>query len=124
MINVLIVDDAEIIQISIKKYIEELGYKVIATASNGEEAIQKYKEFLPEFVLMDISMPEVNGIKDGIDALCEIMKINNKAVVVMVTSHGEERLVMEAISKGSKGYILKPVTKEKFENIIEKLDLR
>ena len=124
MANILIVDDAKIIRISIKKHIEKLGHTVIATASNGNEALEKYKEFLPDLVLMDISMPVKNGIENGIDALCEIMKVNAQAKVVMVTSHGEQRLVMEAISKGSKGYILKPVTKEKFENIIKKLDLQ
>jgi len=123
MANILIVDDAEIIRVSIKKHIEDLGHTVIATATNGHEAILEYKIHTPDLVMMDISMPEVDGIKNGIDALCEIMKINSDAKVIMVTSHGEQRLVMEAISKGSKGYILKPVSKEKFENIIEKLDL-
>jgi two-component system chemotaxis response regulator CheY len=123
MANILIVDDAEIIRVSIKKYIEDLGHTVIATATNGYEAIVEYKVHMPDLVMMDISMPEVNGIKNGIEALCEIIKINSDAKVIMVTSHGEQRLVMEAISKGSKGYILKPVNKEKFENILKKLDL-
>jgi two-component system chemotaxis response regulator CheY len=123
MANILIVDDAEIIRISIRKYVEDLGHTVISTASNGYDAIVEYTTHSPDLVLMDITMPEVKGIKNGIDALCEIMKKDATAKVVMVTSHGEQRLVMEAISKGSKGYILKPVTKEKFENIIKKLDL-
>lgn len=123
MANILIVDDAEIIRISIRKYIENLGHTVISTAENGYEAIVEYKKHSPDLVLMDISMPEVEGIKNGIEALEEIISIDKNAQVVMVTSHGEQRLVMEAISKGSKGYILKPVTKEKFENILEKLEL-
>jgi len=124
MANILIVDDAEIIRISISKYMEKLGHTIIAKATNGDEAISQYKEYSPDLVLMDISMPEINGIKDGIDALCEIMKINSLAKVVMVTSQGEQRLVMEAISKGAKGYILKPVSKDKLHNIIDKLDLK
>ncbi len=123
MANILIVDDAEIIRISIRKYIENLGHTVISTAENGYEAIVEYKKHSPDLVLMDISMPEVEGIKNGIEALEEIISVDKNAQVVMVTSHGEQRLVMEAISKGSKGYILKPVTKEKFENILEKLEL-
>lgn len=123
MANILIVDDAEIIRVSIKKYIEDLGHTVVATAANGKEAIIQYKEYLPDLVMMDISMPEVDGVTNGIVALSEIIKIDSDAKVIMVTSHGEQRLVMEAISKGSKGYILKPVTKDKFENILEKLDL-
>jgi len=123
MANILIVDDAEIIRISVSRYMEKLGHKIIAIATNGDEAISQYKEYSPDLVLMDISMPEINGIKDGIDALCEIMKINPLARVVMATSQGEQRLVMEAISKGAKGYILKPVSKEKLQNILDKLDL-
>ncbi|BFU78662.1 response regulator [Arcobacter sp. 15-2] len=123
MANILIVDDAEIIRISIRKHIENLGHTVISTAENGYEAIVEYKKHSPDLVLMDISMPEVEGIKNGIEALEEIISIDKNAQVVMVTSHGEQRLVMEAISKGSKGYILKPVTKDKFENILEKLEL-
>jgi len=124
MANILIVDDAEIIRISISRYMEKLGHTIIAIATNGDEAISQYQEYSPDLVLMDISMPEINGIKDGIDALCEIMKINSLAKVVMVTSQGEQRLVMEAISKGAKGYILKPVSKDKLNNIIDKLDLK
>mgnify|MGYP005992260725 FL=1 len=123
MANILIVDDAEIIRISISRYMEKLGHTIVAIAVNGDEAISQYKEYSPDLVLMGISMPEINGVKDGIDALCEIMKINTLAKVVMVTSQGEQRLVMEAISKGAKGYILKPVSKEKLKSILDKLDL-
>lgn len=124
MANILVVDDAEIIRISISRYMEKLGHKIVAVAVNGDEAISQYKEYSPDLVLMDISMPEINDVKDGIDALCKIMKIDRCAKVVMVTSQGEQRLVMEAISKGAKGYILKPVSKEKLKNIIDKLDLK
>jgi len=123
MANILIVDDAEIIRISISRYMEQLGHNIIANATNGDEAILQFQEYSPDLVLMDISMPEINGVKDGIDSLCKIMKINPLAKVVMVTSQGEQRLVMEAISKGAKGYILKPVSKEKLKNILDKLDL-
>lgn len=124
MANILVVDDAAIIRTSISKHVESLGHTIVATAVNGYDAIAQYKEYSPDLVFMDISMPEINGIKDGIDALCEIIKINSLAKVVMVTSQGEQRLVMEAISKGAKGYILKPVRIEKFKNILDKLDLK
>lgn len=124
MANILVVDDAAIIRSSISKQIEDLGHKIIATAENGDEAITQYKTYLPDLVLMDISMPAINGIQNGIEALCEIIKINDTAKVIMVTSQGEQRLVMEAISKGAKGYILKPIRIEKFEQIFNKLDLK
>ena len=123
MANILIVDDAKVMRITIQKQLEQLGHTVIAQAENGFDAIEQYKKFQPDFVTMDITMPELNGISNGIDALSEIMSIDAEAKVIMITSHGEQKLVMEAITKGSKGYVLKPITKDKLEDVIGKLDL-
>jgi len=123
MAKVMIVDDAKIIRITIKKQLEQLGHEVVASIENGYEAILEYEKCKPDLVTMDITMPVVNGIKNGIDALTQIMKIDPEAKVIMITSHGEQRLVMEAISKGSKGYILKPITKNKLENLLLKIGL-
>lgn len=123
MAKVMIVDDAKIIRITIKKQLEQLGHEVVASIENGYEAILEYEKCKPDLVTMDITMPVVNGIKNGIDALTQIMKIDPEAKVIMITSHGEQRLVMEAISKGSKGYILKPITKDKLENLLLKIGL-
>jgi len=119
----MIVDDAKIIRITIKKHLEALGHEVVSLAENGFDAVEQYEKIKPDIVTMDITMPEQNGIKNGIEALDEIIKIDKDANVIMITSHGEQRMVMEAISKGSKGYILKPVTKEKLQQIIEKIPL-
>jgi two-component system chemotaxis response regulator CheY len=70
---------------------------------------------------MDITMPAQNDISDGIEALLEIKKIDPNANVIMLTSHGENKLVMKAISKGAKGYILKPITKEKIKTSFKKI---
>ena len=123
MAKVMIVDDAKIIRITIKKQLEQLGHEVVASVENGYEAILEYEKCKPDLVTMDITMPVVNDIKNGIDALTQIMKIDPEAKVIMITSHGEQRLVMEAISKGSKGYILKPITKDKLENLLLKIGL-
>jgi len=123
MAKVMIVDDAKIIRITIKKQLEQLGHEVVASIENGYEAILEYEKCKPDLVTMDITMPVVNDIKNGIDALTQIMKIDPEAKVIMITSHGEQRLVMEAISKGSKGYILKPITKDKLENLLLKIGL-
>lgn len=123
MANVIVVDDAKVMRISIIKQLEKLGHTIVAEASNGYEAIEMYKEHNPDFVTMDISMPNVNGIANGIDALVKIKEFDSNATVIMVTSHGEEKLVIEAISKGSKGYILKPITQDKLSNILKKISL-
>ena len=119
MANVLVVDDVSIMRFTIKKHLTSLGHKVIAEASNGFEAINQYETHNPDIVTMDITMPAENGIKNGIEALVGIKKIDRDAKVIMVTSHGEERLVMEAITKGAKGYILKPITEEKLSDALK-----
>jgi len=116
MASVLIVDDIKIMRFTIKNILEELGHKVIAEADNGYDAIEKYKIFKPDIVTMDITMPSKNDISDGIEALLHIKKIDKNANIIMLTSHGENKLVMKAIAKGAKGYILKPITKDKVES--------
>ena len=124
MANILVVDDANVMVVTIKRQLEKLGHIVIAEANNGYEAIKKYKKYKPDAVTMDISMPEVNGIGNGIDALVKIKDIDSDAKVIMLTSHGEQKLVIEAISKGSKGYLLKPVTQDKLCDVLEKINIR
>ena len=121
MANILVVDDAKVMRLTIKKHLENLGYKVVGEAENGFEAIEKYKLLEPDIVTMDITMPGLNDIRNGIDALVEIIKIDKKAKIIMLTSHGEQKLVIDAISKGSKGYILKPITSEKLSNVLQKI---
>jgi len=117
MLNILIVDDSMLIRKTLSKVIKELGYNVIGEAKNGLEAIEMYNELYPDIVTMDITMPEM----DGVDALLAIKQKDKKAKVIMITSHGEENLVMKAIIGGAKGYILKPIDKEKVEASIKKI---
>lgn len=118
--KILVVDDSVILRKAIINIFKELGHKVVAEAGSGYEAIEDYKIFQPDLVTMDITMPGIQGIRDGVEALREIKKINPDANIVMVTSHGEEELVLDAIEAGAKGYILKPITKEKIETILKK----
>jgi len=123
MLKVMIVEDAKIMRHTIKSNLVSLGYNVVTEVDNGFDAIKKYKLFQPDIVTMDITMPGKNNVNNGIDALVELKKIDPNVNVVMLTSHGENRLVMEAITKGAKGYILKPVTKENIQEAFEKLNL-
>jgi two-component system chemotaxis response regulator CheY len=123
MYDIMIVDDANIMRKTLRQLFTELGHKVIAEASNGFEAIELYKEKKPKIVSLDITMPAFNGIHDGIEALEKIIELDPEANIIMLTSHGEQKLVMDAILKGAKGYILKPADKHKIEDAIEKLKL-
>ena len=116
MLNIMVVDDSTIITKALSKTLKDMGFKVLAIAKNGAEAVKMYDTFKPDLVTMDITMP----IMDGIEALTEIRMSDEHAKVIMVTSHGEERLVMDAISLGAKGYILKPITPLKVKQAIQK----
>lgn len=114
MLDIMIVDDSDMIRNIFSKGLEHLGHKVIGVAKNGKEAVEMYGKLKPDLVTMDITMP----IMDGMEALKRILAVDEDAVIVMITSHGEEKLVMEAISNGAKGYILKPITHKKVEQAI------
>jgi len=116
MLNILVVDDSIIIRKSLIKIFSTLGFNVVGEAANGFEAVDMFSELSPDFVTLDITMPE----KNGVEALEDIININDKAVVAMVTSHGEEELVMNSVKIGAKGYILKPITKSKVAELINK----
>ncbi|MFW9895824.1 MAG: response regulator [Candidatus Thorarchaeota archaeon] len=114
--KVLIVDDAQFTRNMLKNIISKIEeIEVIGEASNGVEAISLYKKLNPDLVTMDLVMPE----KGGIEATEEILKINSKALIVVVSALGQEALVLEAAKKGAKDFIQKPF---KTEQILEVMD--
>lgn len=117
MLNILVVDDSLIIRKTLTAQLEKIGHTVVAQAKSGQEAIELYGEYLPDLVTMDISMP----IMDGIESLKEIKNNYESAKIIMITSRGEEKLVMESLTRGARGYILKPITREKLETAISKV---
>jgi two-component system chemotaxis response regulator CheY len=121
MATCLIVDDARVMRMSVRKMIEDLGHEVIAEAENGFNGIEMYKKHLPDFVTMDITMPNVNNIADGIDAVKEIKEFHPDAKVIMVTSHGEQDKVIRAIQSGASNYLLKPIQADKLADVVEKV---
>ena len=123
MAKVLVVDDSKIMRVNVKRMLEKMGHEVVGEAENGHQSISKYAETKPDFVTMDITMPEFEGIKDGIDAVEHIMKDDSKAKIIMVTSHGEQDKVIRAIKNGAKGYLLKPIKETELASKIEKLKL-
>lgn len=103
MKTVLIVDDSMFMRNMLKSIIKE-QYNVIAEASNGKEAIIQYKNHKPDIVMLDITMPDM----DGITALKELKKINNNLQAIMCSAMGQQGMVLEAIQSGAKDFIVKP----------------
>lgn len=104
MKTVLIADDSLFMRTWLKRMIQETNHKVIAEASNGQEAIEQYKNVNPDITFLDVTMPKVNGIT----ALKEIIKINPKAKVIMCSALGTKQTVIEALQIGAKDFIVKP----------------
>ncbi len=121
MAKIMIVDDAKIMRVTLKMLLEKLGHEVIAEAANGHEALEKLTMFKPDIITMDITMPEVNGIGDGIDTVKHIRQTNKDVKIIMITSHGEQKKVIDAIKSGATSYALKPIEESKLDEIIKKV---
>jgi two-component system chemotaxis response regulator CheY len=117
MLNILVVDDSLIMRRNISKIIESLGHRVVGEAKDGLESITLYSKLKPDLVTMDITMPEM----DGITAVKELKKIDKNAKIIMVTSHGQEEMVIHAIRNGASGYLLKPINVVKLRDSIRKV---
>lgn len=108
----LVADDSRVSRAKIREYIETMGHEVVAEAVDGEEAVAMFKEFLPEFVTMDIEMPK----KNGIDAAREILSLNPNAKITLITSIVDKKATLLALRFGVKNILQKPVSFEAFES--------
>jgi two-component system chemotaxis response regulator CheY len=102
--RVLIVDDAAFMRMMIKDILTKNDFEVVGEASNGAEAVDRYKELKPDLTTMDITMPE----KDGISAVKDIRAIDSSAKIIMCSAMGQQAMVIEAIQAGAKDFIVKP----------------
>lgn len=115
--KVLVVDDSVFMRDIIKDIFAAGGFTVVGEAGNGVEAVEKYKELKPDLVTMDLVMPYRNGI----DATREILRSDNKALVVMCSALGQETMVMEAIEAGAVDFIVKPPRAEDVLAVVKKV---
>ncbi|PKO00738.1 MAG: two-component system response regulator [Chloroflexi bacterium HGW-Chloroflexi-4] len=116
MAKILVVDDAEFLRVRISKMLVGDGYDVIE-AENGLLALNAFKAQKPDVVLMDITMPEM----DGLTALREILAVDSSAKVIMLTALGQESVVLEAIKSGAKDFIVKPFERDRVVGALQKL---
>ncbi|OHD24356.1 MAG: two-component system response regulator [Spirochaetes bacterium GWB1_66_5] len=116
-INVLIVDDLTFIKMVLKDLVEKAGFRVVGEASDGEEALRLFDEKRPDVVLMDITMPKM----DGLTALQRILEKDPQAKVIMCSALGQQRLILQAIQLGAKDFIVKPFRPERVIGSIKKI---
>jgi two-component system chemotaxis response regulator CheY len=115
--RILICDDAAFMRMMIKDIITKNGYEVAGEAENGLVAIEKYEETKPDLVLMDIIMPEM----DGISSLKEIMARDPNAKVIMCSAMGQQAMVIESIKAGARDFIVKPFQADRVLEAIQKV---
>jgi two-component system chemotaxis response regulator CheY len=118
MKKVLIVDDSSYMRKFVKKIIQKGGFYIIFEASTKEEAIEVYKTAKPDIMILDLNMSEVRN--DGIYVLTEIMNINPRAIVIIISAVGYEDVRDECLALGAKSYIKKPFDTEILLNTLEK----
>ncbi|MBI9011930.1 MAG: response regulator [Clostridiales bacterium] len=115
--GILVVDDAAFMRMMIKDVLSKNGYEILGEAENGQKAIEKYKELNPDLVIMDITMPEV----DGIQAVKEIKKFDANAKIIMCSAMGQQAMVIESIQAGARDFIVKPFQADRVVEAVKKV---
>lgn len=116
MANILVCDDAAFMRMTLIKILQEAGHVAVGEAANGIEAFEKYKVLKPDIVLMDITMPE----RDGLAATKDITDYDPNANVIMVSALGQQEKVFAAIANGAKDFVVKPFEPDKIIQCISK----
>lgn len=114
--RILIVDDAAFMRMMIKDILSKNGYEVVGEAEHGGRAVEKYKELVPDLVIMDITMPEM----DGIQAVKQIKGIRADARIIMCSAMGQQAMVIESIQSGAKDFIVKPFQADRVLEAVKK----
>ena len=116
--KILIVDDHAVVRQGLRSLLEEQAdMEVVGEAEDGRKAVQLARELAPHIVIMDITMPEL----DGLEALAQIKKRDPKAQVIMCSALGQEEYIMKAIQLGARDFIVKPFKPERISSAISRI---
>lgn len=115
--TVLIVDDSALIRKILSHIVENMGYVVVAEASNGAEGVEAYEKYHPDVITLDITMP----VMDGLEALSKIMQSDKKAKAIIITAAGQQSKVIQALKLGAERFLMKPFNPEEVKKALEEL---
>jgi AmiR/NasT family two-component response regulator len=113
-LRVLIADDEAVIRMGLKTMVASLGYQVVGTAANGDDALEKTKRLKPDLLLLDIKMPG----KDGL-TVAETLVTELPLPIIMLTAYTEQAMIERAVNAAVMGYLVKPIREEKLRPMIE-----
>lgn len=116
MTSVLIVDDAIFMRKLIRDALEPIGYAICGEASDGDQAVERFREYRPDITTLDIVMPKA----DGLAALAGIRQIDPKARVIMVTAVDQREAMLRAMHLGVSDFIVKPFDADRIVAAVEK----
>ncbi|MBR4079426.1 MAG: response regulator [Christensenellaceae bacterium] len=114
--RILICDDSPFMRLILKEFLLSEGYEIAGEAENGEQAIARYKDLKPDLLLMDITMP----VMDGLQALKMIIEEDRTAKVIMASAIGQQEFVMQCMKNGAKDFVIKPYKKERIIEAVAK----
>jgi two-component system chemotaxis response regulator CheY len=116
MIRGLIVDDAAIMRLRLREILEP-RYEIVGEAGDGNEAIEMYDRYKPDFITLDISMPNTNGM----EALEILMQRTPPPRIIIVSAVGQQRLVIKALQGGAKDFVIKPFESPRVLKAVERV---
>jgi two-component system chemotaxis response regulator CheY len=116
MQKIMVADDAQFMRMRLAKLLVEHGYEVVE-AEDGEQAVDVYRVSNPSAVLLDITMPN----KDGLEALNEIRQFDPHAKVIMLTALGQQAVVLQAMQAGARDFVMKPFDAQRIMKALERV---
>ncbi|UCF97670.1 MAG: response regulator [Spirochaetaceae bacterium] len=114
--RVLLADDLYFMRMVQKEVLEAKGFEIVGEASTGTEAVARYEELNPDIVILDITMPEMNGL----EAMKKIFEFDRNAKIIICSAIGQQNLIVDAINAGIKDFIVKPFKPERLLSAINK----
>ncbi len=117
LLNLMVVDDSNVIRSKIQRAYDKERFDIVATAKNGLDAIEKFKEHRIDVVTMDLTMPEM----EGIDCIENLIALNPEILILVVSALSDKATGIEALEKGATGFLLKPFTEEELKDALNEL---
>lgn len=117
MYKLMIVDDSNIIRNRIQRAYDSNRFMLVATASNGADAVDKFKMHRPDVVTMDLTMPHM----DGLDCIKKIISIDEDVRILVVSALSDKATGIRALALGAGGFLCKPFSEEELLNALEEM---